>query len=309
MNNSSTQTLYMAHGALLAVALIYALNYFIAKFVMDGFIGPFGMVAIRSIFATSFFILVSKLWIKEKIQSRADYYRLALCGLFGSALNQLLFFKGLSMTVEINASVLMITSPVFVFIIASLLRTEHITPIKIVGLIVSFGGALMLILGGRSLSFGSETLAGDLMVVMNASAYGVYLVLVKPLMHKYHPMTIVKWVFIFGAIIIIPVGTPELLEVDWANLSQDSILGAGYIVLFTTISAYSLNAFALKQVSPSAVGIYIYLQPVLVAILSVFWAANDLTLEKVLYMLVVFSGVFLVTYRKKTLQTTSDKRG
>ncbi|MEO0898509.1 MAG: DMT family transporter [Bacteroidota bacterium] len=300
MNTLSWNRL-MPHFALVAVALAYAFNFFIAKWVFSQDIGVLGVVAIRNIFGTSFFWLVAGLFTKEKVTDRKDLLRLAICSVFGIVINQLMFFAGLDKTTELNASVLMITSPVFVFLISLVFRTEKITWLKFVGLILSFFGAALLILSGRSLDLGKDTWIGDIMVAINSGSYGVYLVLVKPLVIKYHPLTIVKWVFLMGGFVIIPVGASDLMAVDWSTFPAEAYWGLAYIIVFTTLLTYSFNAYALSKVSTSAVAIYIYLQPVIVAFLSFFWDKGDLTGEKLLYIFLVFVGVFAVTYRKKTI--------
>lgn len=296
---TSNHTDILPHLALFVVALSYAFNYFIAKWVFE-YVGALGVVAIRNIFGTSFFLFVGTFIVKEKIKDRRDFLLLAACSLFGIVINQLLFFKGLSLTLELNASVLMITSPVFVFVISAIFRTEKLNALKVAGLILSFGGAMLLILGGRSLELGGDTLRGDLLVFINSASYGIYLIIVRPLTVKYHPLTIVKWIFLMGGLVIIPVGTPDLLAVNWGEVPSQTFWGLAYIITFTTIIVYSFNAYALSKVSSSAVSIYIYLQPVMVAFLSIIFAKGQLNWEKGFYIFLVFVGVFAVTYRKKT---------
>lgn len=299
-----TRQQVLAHLALLAVGLIYALNYFLAREVFAE-IPPLGMVALRTLGSTLIFLLITSGGTHERIQSRKDYGRLALCAVFGAGLNQVMFFQGLSLTVEVNASILMTTSPLFVFLVAFVLRSEPLTGRKVLGLLLAFCGALLLSLRGRSLDLGAQTLLGDLLVTLNAASYGMYLVLVRPLMQKYQTFTVVMWVFGFGCLITVPIGLPDLLRVDWATVSIGGYLRALYIIVFVTVGTYSLNGWALKRVSAAGVGVYIYLQPVLVALLSLGWASQPISWLQTAYMLLVFVGVYLVTYRKKTAQTTS----
>lgn len=300
------QTL-LAHAALLAVALIYSLNYFLAREVFAE-VPPLGVVTLRTFFAALIFVLLTRGGTHERIRSRADYGRLALCALFGVGLNQALFFLGLARTVEVNASVLMTTSPLFVFLAAFALRSERLTWRKGLGLLLAFTGAVLLSLRGRELALGQDTLSGDLMVTTNAACFGLYLVLVRPLMQRYQLFTVVMWVFLFGCVINVPVGIPALWSVDWAAVSLGGYLRVLYIILFVTVGTYTLNGWALKRVSAAGVGVYIYLQPVLVALLSLAWADAPITWGQAGCMLLVFVGVYAVTYRKKTAQTTSLER-
>jgi drug/metabolite transporter (DMT)-like permease len=297
--NFPSTSILSAHIALFLVALFYGANYFIAKGIF-AHIPPLGMVAVRSISGILFFGLIHQIFIREKIRERSDYWRLFICGIFGASLNQMFFFLGLSRTTEVNASIFMITSPLFVFIIAVLLKAEKMTWLKVAGLVVSFLGAAFLSLRGRELSINDATVLGDLFIILNAAVYAYYLVLVRPLMVKYHVFTIVMWVFIFGGTINILVGSPYLWQLDWATVPDETYLRIWYVILFGTIGTYLLNAVALSRVSSSAVGAYIYLQPVIVGLISLLWFNELISGEKALYMVMVVLGVFIVSYRKNT---------
>lgn len=288
------RTILSAHAALFGVALFYALNYFIAKSVFAE-ISPLGIVALRSVFGIVCFGLIHRLYIRERIKARKDFYLLAICGLLGASLNQQFFLGGLERTLEVNAAVLMTTTPIFVFLTGFLLRTEKLSAGKIIGLMIAFVGASLLTLGGRELNFASETMVGDLMVAFNAAVYGIYLVIVRPLMLRYHVLTIMFWVFVFGGVVNIPLGLPDLLALSPTELSVNALAGMAYILVFSTLLAYLFNAYALQKVNSSAVGIYIYLQPVLVAIFAWLLDKDPLNGEKSFYMLLVLLGVFVVS--------------
>lgn len=283
--------------ALLSVALFYALNYFILKRTFED-IPPLAIWVIRAFFGAVLFTGLSYLVGTEPIRSRADYWRLFACGITGVSLNQWLFLNGLAQTSEVNASVLMITAPVFVFLFAFLAQAESVSWLRIAGLLLSFAGAAMISLGDRSLSISSTTVSGDLMILGNAACYGLYLVLVRPLLLRYHVFTITKWVFGFGAIMVVPLGIASLWAVSWSEVSSFAWFGAAYVVLFVTVLAYGLNAWAMQRVPSSYVGIYIYLQPVLVAIIAGVLLGQVIEMEKFSYIFAVFAGVFLVTYKK-----------
>ncbi|MEO0472760.1 MAG: DMT family transporter [Bacteroidota bacterium] len=292
-------SLIFAHIALSLVAVFYALNYFLAKGVFS-YIPPLGVLVFRNVFAFLIFFLICRVWIKEKIQSRKDWGRLLGCAVFGSILNQIFFYTGLDQTIEVNAAVLMITTPLFVFLLAVLMKTESIKLRQIVGLAISFGGAALLSLSGRSLEMGSDTLIGDLLVLVNAASYGMYLVLVRPLVLKYHPLTVVCWLFFFSAIVHSLLGFPDLLTVSWEQIPVQVWWSIVYIILFATVGTYGLNAFGLQRLPSSAVGIYIYLQPVLVTAFGVLFFGKNISLLSLVYMLLVMLGVALVAYEKRT---------
>lgn len=284
-----------AHLALLTVNILYGANFSIAKEVMPTYIQPFAFVLMRVIGALILFWLVSALFIKEKIDKK-DLPRIALLALCGVAINQLLFLKGLSLTSPINASIIMVSNPIMVLVIAALILKEKISISKIAGIICGVAGALLLLLFNKSFKFGSETITGDVMILINAFSWGVYLVLVKPLMKKYNAFTIIKWVFFFALFYVLPFGYPEIKQVNWAAIPFNIWLGIAFVVLGTTFVAYVLNTYALRELSPSVVSIYIYVQPFLATLIAIFYYHNDiLDLRKIISAFLIILGVYLVS--------------
>jgi len=217
-------------------------------------------------------------------------------GIFGVAVNQSLFLKGLHLTSPIDAAIMMITTPILVLIIASMLIKEKITMLKISGIVIGFSGAAFLVFQNMNGVQKESSFLGDLFVFINAISWGTYLVLVKPLMKKYHTITILKWTFLFALPMVLPFGISDGLQVEWANISMEIILYSIYVVVFTTFIAYLLNTLALKELSPSIVSAYIYLQPLLTALIAIYVFRNDmLTWEKAISALLIFIGVYLVS--------------
>ena len=283
------------HATLFIVALIYGASYSIAKQIMPVYIMPFGMIFLRTFFSTLLFLGFSELVFKEKIKYRKDYYRLATCGLFGIAINQLCFFKGISITSPVNASVIMTNTPILVLVVSAIILKEKITKLKVFGVAFGMVGAIMIIIGGSSFSFNSKHAIGDVLIFINAASYGIYLVIVKPLMTRYNPITVAKWVFFFGFLIVIPFGLTEVLEVNWTQIPFHIWLSITFIIIGTTFFAYLLNIWTLKYVNASLVGFYIYFQPLLATSFAYFFGYYDLTAEKGLYALMIFIGVYLVS--------------
>jgi drug/metabolite transporter (DMT)-like permease len=285
-----------AHLALLSVSLIYAVNVFISKFVFLS-VPHFGILAIRSLSAWLFFIPIAVFKIKEKIQSREDYLRLIFCGITGVAINQFFYLWGLSKTSPVNTSVLMITSPVFVFLLCWLGKsnTETFNTQRILGLILSFVGSVFLITNGKSLSLNEEGMVGDIMIIINAIAYAIYLVAVKPLVNKYDMFTLFAWIFGIGGTINIAIGMNDLVNTNWSNISLLTYLGIAFIAFFTTIIAYSWNGWAMRRLPASYVGMYIYLQPIITTLFSFYWASNTLSWVKIGWILCILMGVFMTT--------------
>ncbi len=252
-----------AHLALFTVNFIYGLNYVVAKGLMPGIIGPSGFILLRVLGAGSLFWLL-RAWRPERVEWK-DIGRLILCAVFGVATNQLLFFHGLMRTSPINASIIMVATPILVLVLAGVLIHERITWSKMLGVLLGAVGALMLIFLKPTNGASGATTLGDTFILINATSYGLYLVLVKPLMQRYTAVTVMAWCFLFGACIVVPFGAVEFAEVEWAALPTGIWLALGFVVIMVTFVAYLLNTWALGRVSPTVVGTYIYLQPLMAA--------------------------------------------
>ncbi len=305
--------LVQAHIALFIVNVIYGANYIVAKGVMPDHVGPSGFILMRVSGAVALFWLV-KSFVKEKV-ARKDFLRLALCGLFGVAINQLLFFNGLNLTSPINSAIIMTSNPIMVLLLAAIIIKERITLQKMIGIVVGAGGAIALILGNSDTGLSSQE--GDLYILINSLSYGVYLVIVKPLMSKYQPLTVISWVFFFGLLFVTPFGLNQLMEVEWSALPTDIVWAIFYVVVATTFLAYLLNIYALKTVNPSVSSSYIYLQPVMASAFALLHAAlstvgetnyaADITWAKGGYTLLIFLGVFLISKPIKRKNTAALK--
>jgi drug/metabolite transporter (DMT)-like permease len=284
-----------SHLALLLVALIYGANYSIAKMVMFKYLNPFGFIVLRVVGAGILFFIIHALFVKEKIENK-DLKRLFICSVFGIAGNMLMFFKGLSLTTPINASVLMLNAPVFVLIFSSIIYKIKPRLIQIVGTLIAFAGAFWLI-AGKSFQLNSATALGDMFITLNAISYAFYLVYVKDLLLKYKSLTVITYSFVFGAILVIPFGWNDLQNAQFLTFTPNVWWAIAFVVLGTTFIAYLLNAWALQKTSSAIVGSYIYLQPIIASIIGVYLGQDELTAQKVWAALLVFIGVYLVSKR------------
>ena len=255
-----------AHFALFAANLIYGLNYVVAKGLMPVIIGPSGFILLRVLGALVLFWSL-RAFLPERVELR-DYGRLLLCAVFGIALNQLLFFHGLMRTSPINASIIMVATPILVLVLAGVLIKERITWRKLLGVLLGATGALSLIFIKPADGTSGTSVLGDAFILINACSFGLYLVMVKPLMQRYSVVTIMAWCFLFGVFMVLPFGLEELLAVEWQALSAGTLLAMGFVVIMVTFVAYLLNTWALGRVSPTVVGTYIYLQPVMAALFT-----------------------------------------
>lgn len=289
MNNS-----LKAHIALFAAQVIYALNYSIAKDLMPDHIKPLGLVMMRIAGAFILFWAASFLFPKEKLE-KGDLLKMMMLAVFGVAVNQGLFIYGLSLTKPINSAIIMISNPIAVMLFMIFFLKEKLTALKITGLAFGVIGALTLLLFRGSFVLGSETIAGDLMTLCNSLSWAVFVVMAKPYMQKYQTVTVMKWIFLFGCLYMMPFGLNDLLDVEWQALSDRVIFAMAFVVVATTFLAYFLNTYALKFLSSSVVSMYIYFQPFLATIIAVLLGKDEITLIKVVSAGLIITGVYLAS--------------
>ncbi|WP_405611685.1 DMT family transporter [Polaribacter sp. Asnod1-A03] len=284
--------------ALIAVSiatLIYGITFTIAKDIMPNYVKPFGLILLRVSGAVLVF-WTAGIFIKSKKIERKDFKSMAIAALFGVALNMLCYFQGLNLTTPISASVMMVTTPIIVLIVSSFMYKEKIIPRKILGIVVGLIGTIVLIIyGNKANGNASNRMLGNFLVFINAASYGIYLILAKKLIHKYHPIVFVKWFYLFGLIYVLPFGFLDLIEVDWATMPTDILLKVGFIILFTTCITYLFNLFGLKKLKPTTVSVFIYLQPVVATIYALMVGSDALNLIKIGSTILIFTGVYLVT--------------
>lgn len=291
------------HLAILAAFIatsIYGITFTIAKDVMPLHIKPFGFILLRVAIATLLFWIVGSLFFKSEPIDRKDFLRIFLAAVFGVAINMLSFFKGLSYTTPINAAVIMATAPIMVFVFSVFLLKEKIIIRKIIGIFLGLTGTVFLILYGHKSSIeGSNIMLGNTLVFINATSYSLYLIIVKKLLDKYHPFTFVKWMYLFGIILVFPFGFQELSAVSWHSFPLDIWLKIGFIVVLSTFLTYLLNLFALSKLKPTTVSIFIYLQPVIATLYALYVGSDSLDAVKIIATVCVFIGIYLVSIKFK----------
>ena len=288
---------WKAHLSILVTTLIFGIHYSVAKGLMSHTLSPSQVIFLRLSGGAAIFWLFQKLFVHEKIDRR-DLLMLALCGLVGFGLNQALFYQGLSLTSPVDASLIHLLNPVLVLIFAHLILKERITWLKVSGITLGASGALILVLYGRHASFSSNQTLGNILVLLNMLFYALYLVLIKPMVRKYHTTTILKWVSLFGFIFIMPFTIGPAIKIQFASITMADYLGLGYVIVVNTFIAYLLINFALKHLSPGTISYYNYIQPFIASTLSISVGQGGITVSKVVAALLIFGGVYLVNYKK-----------
>jgi drug/metabolite transporter (DMT)-like permease len=265
---------------------------------MPGFLDPYQLVLVRIAGACLIFWLLGLTIPKEKVDKK-DLRRIALAAILGTTVNQLFFFVGLNLTTPIDVSIIHVSNPIFVLIFAAILIKEKITLKKIGGILFGATGALVLVVYGNEVDFGSDGFKGNLFAVFNMLAYALYMVIIKPVMRKYHPFTVMKWVFLTGFITTFPVAFTHIPSISFASFESSTWLSLIYVIVATTFGAYVLTIYALKHVEASVASYYVYLQPFIVTLIAFSLGQQHFTLSKLVAALLIFTGVYLVTRKDK----------
>jgi drug/metabolite transporter (DMT)-like permease len=278
---------------------IYGINHTVAKMVMPIYIGSLGLVFLRVLGATIIFWTIS-LFFKTKPIEKKDRLTILKCGLFGMSINIAAFIAGLDYSTPVNSSILIIISPIFVVILSFFIFKNKINFIKILGIILGFIGAMILILTADSnSSIGRNIPLGNFLFIVNSISYAYYLIIVKPMAEKYDLITLFKWLFLIGLIFNFPLGINQFLDVNWASLPLwEAVLPMVFVVVGTTCMTYFLNGYALSKLTSTEVAVFMYLQPIIGVLFAIFTKSDTITLTILIASMLIFSGVYLTTVLK-----------
>jgi drug/metabolite transporter (DMT)-like permease len=288
-----------AHLAVIGANLIYGLNFSIAKSVMPDLIRPLALVSVRSVITAALFWITSLFLPHEKVAKR-DLLYIFGCSFLGVVINQVLFLAGLNLTTPVNSSIILVINPVAAFVFAALILGEKISFVKSAGLITGLAGILMLILSNGKPELSNKTFLGDLYTLINTLSWALFTVVIKKMLEKYSPVTVMKWTFFFGMFTNIPLGYSEWSTTAWAAIDIIGWLAIGFVVIFATYLGYLLLLFGLKRLSPTIVSTYTYTQPVIAGVLATFLGQDTVTPVKVLSAAMIFAAVFLVSRQRET---------
>ena len=291
-----------AHIAVLCTNLFFASNYSMVKYISPSLVKPFALNILRVGVSIILFWLFWS-WnkalsggqaIKPGIQKK-DIGLFFLCALTGVGLNQTLFIKGLTLTTPIHASLLILCTPLLITIFAFWILKEKMTILKISGLILGIGGSVILILAKEYTNAGDDYLTGDLLIILNAIFYACFFILVKPLMIKYSPVHVIRWIFTIGFFLLLPFGWRQFTEIQWQQFEWSHISSLAFIVIAGTFLAYLFNVYGILHLGAGVTGSYIYTQPVFAAIIATLFLHENLSIQKLIAGILIFAGVFLVS--------------
>jgi len=290
-----------AHIAVLSTNLFFAINFSLVKYVSPALIKPYAVNILRvGVSLILFWLLWTMSDVKPHIKKK-HWGRFFLCGLTGIAVNQMFFIKGLTYTSAIHASLLILLTPILISMFAFTVLKEKVTIIKAMGLTLGVGGAVLLILSKEQSASATNYLFGDLLIIINAISYTVYFIIVKPLMAEYPPLHVVRWVFSFGFLMILPFGWNEFISIPWEKLEWSHYLSILFIVVPGTFLAYFFNIYGIQHLGAGTTGSYIYTQPIFATLIAVIFFHEHLTASKLLAGIMIFLGVFLVSFKRGSL--------
>ena len=290
---------YLALIAAFLATSIYGINHTIAKEVMPIYIGSSGFIMLRLLGATLIFWLISLFTPNEKIEKK-DFLKILLASILGMCVNMLAFFRGLELSTPINSGIIITLSPVLVLILSYFFLKEKVTVKKIIGILIGFSGAVFLILNSSKTGINAPNIPlGNSFFLLNASAYAGYLIVIKPLTSKYNIFTLMKWLFLIGLVLSTPITFNQFVEVNWTELPWFAIWRMAYVVIGTTFLTYLFNIYALKTLSPTTVGSFIYLQPIITIGFALITGNDVLDTTKMFSCLLVFIGIYLVSIRSR----------
>ncbi len=286
---------YRGHAAMLGANVMWGLMSPAAKFVIAaGVLTPVIVTDFRIVGAALLFWIASLATRREKVPF-ADLARLAGAGMLGILFNQGCFIYGVGFTSPGEASIITTTMPVWVMLLAALFLKEPITFKKIAGIVLGASGALILVLSGGTLTDSGENHAlGDLLVLTAQLSYALYLTLYRNFIKKYSLVTLMKWMFTFAAIAILPFSATDILATDWAAVTPSQIYAVAYIVVGATFVAYMCIMIGQKTLRPTVVGMYNYVQPIVACIVGVIIGYDTFTPAKIVAVILIFSGVYTV---------------
>jgi drug/metabolite transporter (DMT)-like permease len=265
------------------------------------------LFCLRAMGATALFWLLSLFMPKEKVPMK-DMWKIFVASMLGLFLTQISFLKAITMTTSIDTSITNTCTPILTMLVAAVALKEPITFKKIAGVLVSLAGVLFLIFNSVGLGGGaSETKPlGIVLVVVNGLTFALYLGIFRPLISKYNVVTFMKWMFLFSMLVALPFNARHLVHVPFAQMESKVLWQVAFVVVFATFVAYFLIPVGQKRLRPTLVSMYNYVQPIIATLISIIIGLDHLTWKKIVAMVLVFSGVWIVNQSRAAVPQADE---
>lgn len=299
------------HVTMLAANSMWGLMAPLAKFVMiGGAVSSLVMTDLR-VFGAMILFWIFSFFQKPEHVGHKDLMKLFVASLLAIVFNQGSYIFGVGMTSPVDASIITTSMPLIAMILAAIFLKEPITGKKILGIAVGASGALLLILGSSQASGttvkGDNPLLGDVFVLLAQCSYAFYFVLFKNFVTKYSAVTVMKWMFTYAFICLLPFSYSSLLATDWLALDGARIASILFVVVGATFLSYILIIVGQKNLRPTVAGMYNYIQPLVATIVAICWGMDSFNLTKVLSVVMIFGGVWLVTSSRSRAEMEAYK--
>lgn len=293
-----------------SVVCFFAVNIPISKYLLQsGYITAYGLTLARITFACAAFWIASLFTAKDKIEKK-DHLLLLAGAFLGVIFNQGLFIFGLSNTSPVDASIITTSTPLFAMIIAALVLKEPITTKKVSGVFLGALGAIFLVYSSHHGDITADSsMKGNLSVVGSSLSYATYIVITRPLSSKYSAITIMKWMFLYSAIVVVPIFYKDLVYAPMFQQSEPMpYILIGYTLLFATFVAYMLIPIAQKLIRPTTISMYNNMQPLIASFIAIALGLDSFSIEKAFSGILILTGVYLVTQSKSRADVLAEEK-
>ena len=307
MSIGSNKSTLIGHLACFTAYCIFGFNIICCKNISNAHVlTPMDLFCLRATGATALFWLLSLFMPKEKVPLK-DLAQIFVASMFGLFLTQVSFLKAVTMTTSIDLSIANTCTPILTMFVAAIVLKEPITFKKAAGVLLSLGGVLLLVFNSVGLGGGaSETKPmGIVLTIVNALTFALYLGIFRPLISKYNVVTFMKWMFLFSMLMAIPFNGRNFVQIPFSQIESKVLWQVAYVVFFATFVAYFLIPVGQKRIRPTLVSMYNYVQPTIATIISIVIGLDHLTWKKLLAMVLVFSGVWIVN-QSRAANTSRD---
>jgi drug/metabolite transporter (DMT)-like permease len=282
---------------LFATVCIWAVNLVVIKNVIGSELQPIAFTALRFILGAIILLpLLRSLTPAERAVSGLDRWKIIGLGLIGNALYQVLFITGLANTLPTNAALILATPPIFIALIGAIFKLEKLTWLAWLGILMSFGGITLVILGnapGETTSSAPRPLFGDLMTLGAAIMWALYTLLAAPVLKRHAPLKLTALTVAVGAVPLAVIATPAFVTTDWANVSVTVWLGVLYCGGIALALGYIMWNRGVQQVGAARTAVYSNLTPVLVALLAWLVRGDPVTIYHVVGAVIILTGITL----------------
>ena len=287
-----SKTIY-AHLALILCNIVWACDYPLYNLTLGRYISPLAMVS-ASLAVAALWSLLPLLWEKAERVEPADRLKIFGAAILMGLVRKLCMMFGLSQTSPIDGSIIGTSTPLLVLLLSVAVGLEHFTKMRIGGLLLGMAGAVAIILSSNTHE--QSGILGNLLIFTSACVSAAYMVYFKRLVSKYRITTLLRWIYCTSAIIMLPIGAHDIITTDFRAMDSEIIFATLFVLIVPTYLPNLLLNYSLKVVAPTISSIYAYLQPIIAIILSVAMGLDKIRFDIVLFAIIVFVGVGMVTY-------------